>query len=510
MVNATEKTKVQTTAQSSSARLLLRAEGVEKSFNGVPALVDGRLTLKAGTVHALCGGNGAGKSTFLNITMGLLRRDGGTVEIDGEQVDFKSAADALRHGIAIITQELSPVPEMTVAENLYLGREPKRFGVLVDFSQMRRDAQAFLDELGFEVDATRKMGELSLAQIQLVEIAKALSYRAHIVIMDEPTSAIGEHEVHVLFNALRKITARGSAIVYVSHKLTEIFEIADEYTVFRDGRFIETGSIKDIDRRHLVTQIVGREVKLVEKGKPLEDAPILLSVSNLARGSHFRDISLDVASGEVVGIYGLLGSGRTEFLETIFGLHSPTGGEIVFDGGKVKPGSPKDAIQRGMAMVTEDRKDSGLVLSASIAHNITLSSLALMAISGFIRGDKERSAVQDMIVSQRIKSASPDVAVETLSGGNQQKVVLARCLLTNPKLLICDEPTRGIDEGSKQEIYAFLRDFAAKGNGVLVVSSEAPEIMQLSDRIAIFKQGQLVNLIDGAEASQQTLMDLAS
>ena len=510
MVNATEKITVQGTAQSSSARVLLRAEGVEKSFNGVPALVDGRLTLKAGTVHALCGGNGAGKSTFLNITMGLLRRDGGIVENDGEQVDFKSAADALRHGIAIITQELSPVPEMTVAENLYLGREPKRLGVLVDFSQMRRDAQAFLDELGFEVDAAKKMGELSLAQIQLVEIAKALSYRAHIVIMDEPTSAIGEHEVHVLFNALRKITARGSAIIYVSHKLTEIFEIADEYTVFRDGRFIETGNIKDIDRRHLVTQIVGREVKLVEKGKPLEDAPILLSVSNLARGPHFRDISLDVASGEVVGIYGLLGSGRTEFLETIFGLHSPTGGEVVFNGGKVKPGSPKDAIQRGMAMVTEDRKDSGLVLSASIAHNITLSSLALMAISGFIRGDKERSAVQDMIVSQRIKSASPNVPVETLSGGNQQKVVLARCLLTNPKLLICDEPTRGIDEGSKQEIYAFLRDFAAKGNGVLVVSSEAPEIMQLSDRIAIFKQGQLVNVIDGAEASQQTLMDLAS
>jgi putative xylitol transport system ATP-binding protein len=375
---------------------------------------------------------------------------------------------------------------------------------------MRRDAQAFLDELGFEVDAAKKMGELSLAQIQLVEIAKALSYRAHIVIMDEPTSAIGEHEVHVLFNALRKITARGSAIIYVSHKLTEIFEIADEYTVFRDGRFIETGNIKDIDRRHLVTQIVGREVKLVEKGKPLEDAPILLSVSNLARGPHFRDISLDVASGEVVGIYGLLGSGRTEFLETIFGLHSPTGGEVVFNGGKVKPGSPKDAIQRGMAMVTEDRKDSGLVLSASIAHNITLSSLALMAISGFIRGDKERSAVQDMIVSQRIKSASPDVAVETLSGGNQQKVVLARCLLTNPKLLICDEPTRGIDEGSKQEIYAFLRDFAARGNGVLVVSSEAPEIMQLSDRIAIFKQGQLLSIIDGAEATQQTLMDMAS
>lgn len=510
MVNATEKITVQGTAQSSSARVLLRAEGVEKSFNGVPALVDGRLTLKAGTVHALCGGNGAGKSTFLNITMGLLRRDGGIVEIDGEQVDFKSASEALRHGIAIITQELSPVPEMTVAENLYLGREPKRLGVLVDFSQMRRDAQAFLDELGFEVDAAKKMGELSLAQVQLVEIAKALSYRAHIVIMDEPTSAIGEHEVHVLFNALRKITARGSAIIYVSHKLTEIFEIADEYTVFRDGRFIETGNIKDIDRRHLVTQIVGREVKLVEKGKPLEDAPILLSVSNLARGPHFRDISLDVASGEVVGIYGLLGSGRTEFLETIFGLHSPTGGEVVFNGGKVKPGSPKDAIQRGMAMVTEDRKDSGLVLSASIAHNITLSSLALMAISGFIRGDKERSAVQDMIVSQRIKSASPDVAVETLSGGNQQKVVLARCLLTNPKLLICDEPTRGIDEGSKQEIYAFLRDFAAKGNGVLVVSSEAPEIMQLSDRIAIFKQGQLLSIIDGAEATQQTLMDMAS
>ncbi len=490
--------------------ILLQASGIAKAFHGVPALTNGQLTLTRGTVHALCGGNGAGKSTFLNIVMGLLRRDAGSVRIKGQEVDFRSAADALRHGIAIITQELSPVRDMTVAENLYLGREPRHLGLIVDFPQMRRDAQALLNDLGFEIDAGARMDDLSLAQIQMVEIAKALSYNAEIVIMDEPTSAIGEHEVHVLFNALRKVTARGSAIVYVSHKLTEIFEIADTYTVFRDGRFIETGRIADIDRKHLVTQIVGREVKVIEKTRAVEGAPVLLSVQGLSRQGLFRDISLQVAAGEVFGIYGLLGSGRTEFLETVFGIHAPTSGEVHLDGKALPPGNPKESIRRGISMVTEDRKESGLVLTSSIAHNITLSSLSLLALGGVLRRKAEAQAVQGMIASQRIKAASPEIAVESLSGGNQQKVVFARCLLTDPRLLICDEPTRGIDEGSKQEIYAFLRDFAAKGNAVLVVSSEAPEILQVSDRIAVFRKGQLDRIVDGHGATQQMLMDLAS
>lgn len=493
-----------------TAEVVLEASGIAKAFHGVPALTDGQLTLKAGTVHALCGGNGAGKSTFLNILMGLLRRDSGTILLNGKEVEFRSAADALKYGIAIITQELSPIRDMTVAENLYLGREPRRAGVIVNFSKMKSDAQALLDDLGFEVTAGSRMDDLSLAQIQLVEIAKALSYNAEIVIMDEPTSAIGEHEVHVLFNALNKIKARGSAIIYVSHKLTEIFEIADEYTVFRDGKFIENGLIADIDRKHLVTQIVGREVKVVEKVRTGEISPVLLEVQSLSREGLFKDISLQVAAGEVVGIYGLLGSGRTEFLETIYGIHRPTEGKILLDGKPLPEGSPKESIKRGISMVTEDRKESGLVLSSSIAHNITLSSLSLVALGGVMRRGAESAAVAKMISSQRIKAASPDIAVETLSGGNQQKVVFARCLLTDPKLLICDEPTRGIDEGSKQEIYTFLRAFAAKGNAVLVVSSEAPEIIQVSDRIAVFRKGQLEHIVDGHGATQQTLMELAS
>jgi putative xylitol transport system ATP-binding protein len=453
---------------------LLVAEGVAKAFNGVPALRDGQLHLRAGPVHALCGGNGAGKSTFLNIVMGLLRRDAGSITLNGQEADFRSASDALEHGIAIITQELSPIPDMSVAENLYLGREPKRAGIFVDYGALRRKAQHLLDDLGFQVPAEAMMRDLSLAQIQLVEIAKALSHEADIVIMDEPTSAIGEHEVHVLFDAIRRLKARGAGIIYVSHKLTEIFEIADEYTVFRDGRFIETGAIKNIDRRHLVTSIVGHEVKLVEKHRANADAPIILEVKNLSRSGHFQDISMEVAAGEVVGIYGLLGSGRTEFLEAVYGLEKPSSGTVVFQGKTMRPGVPKESIRQGMAMVSEDRKSSGLVLSSSIAHNISISALTLLAVSGFINKRRENTLVERMISSQRIKTASSDLAVENLSGGNQQKVVFARCLTTEPKLLICDEPTRGIDEGAKQEIYSFLRRFAAEGNAVLVVSSEAP------------------------------------
>jgi len=489
---------------------LLVAEGLTKSFSGVPALRDGRLVLRRGTVHALCGGNGAGKSTFLNILMGLLRRDAGVVRLETENVEFRNPAEALHHGIAMITQELSPIEDMTVAENLYLGREPRIGGVFVNFALMAKNAAALLRELGFEVSARAKMSALSLAQVQLVEIAKAFSYNAEIVIMDEPTSAIGEHEVHVLFEAIRRIKTRGAGIIYVSHKLTEIFEIADEYTVFRDGCFIETGRIDSINRKHLVTQIVGHEVTMVEKGEPVSAASALLEVSNLSRDGEFKEISLRVAAGEVLGIYGLLGSGRTEFLETIYGIRSPTNGEVVVDGAHVPPGNPKRSIRLGMAMVSEDRKESGLVLSASIAHNITLSSLARRAVGGFIDQKAEGETVKKMMQSQRIKARSPRMAVENLSGGNQQKVVFARCLTTNPRLLLCDEPTRGIDEGSKQEIYNFVRKFAAEGNAVLVVSSEAPEILQVSDRIAIFKKGRLAEIVDGRTTTQKALMDLAS
>lgn len=497
-------------SEKAASGFLLEAVGVAKSFNGVPALLDGRLLVRPGNVHALCGGNGAGKSTFLNIVMGLLRRDAGTIRLKGHEVDFHSAADALRSGIAIITQELAPVPEMTLAENLYLGREPRRAGLFVDFAQMRADAQALLDRLRFDVPAGARMADLSLAKIQLVEIAKALSHDADVVIMDEPTSAIGEHEAQVLFDAIRSVTAHGSSVIYVSHRLTEIFEIADEYTVFRDGRCVETGRIADIDRRKLVTAILGHDVsnRIATSAQRTESA--MLRTTKLSLDGSFENVSVDVGAGEIAGIYGLLGSGRTEFLESVYGLRNPSAGSVEFCGKVLPAGRPGESIRRGIAMISEDRKESGLVLSASIRHNISLSTLRSLSTFGLIERRREERIVSEMSTKLRVKAASLSLAVENLSGGNQQKVVFARCLASHPKLLICDEPTRGIDEGAKQEIYALLREFAVSGGAVLIVSSEAPEILEVCDRIVIFKDGRVSGSLAREEASQQVMLDMAA
>jgi putative xylitol transport system ATP-binding protein len=489
---------------------LLEAVGVTKSFHGVPALVDGGLLLRPGTVHALCGGNGAGKSTFLNIVMGLLRRDAGVVRLKGREVEFHSAADALKSGIAIITQELAPVPEMTVAENLYLGREPRHAGLFVDFARMHADAQAMLDRLRFDVPAGARMADLSLAKTQLVEIAKALSHDADVVIMDEPTSAIGEHETHVLFDAIRSVTAHGSSVVYVSHRLTEIFEIADDYTVFRDGRRVETGRIADIDRRKLVMAILGHDVSHGAATSGRRSESPMLRTTKLSLAGNFENVSLEVAAGEITGIYGLLGSGRTEFLESVYGLRNPSGGNVEFCGELLPAGRPGESIRRGIAMISEDRKESGLVLNASIRHNISLSTLKSLSRFGLIERRREERMVTEMSAKLRVKAASLSLAVENLSGGNQQKVVFARCLASRPKLLICDEPTRGIDEGAKQEIYALLREFAASGGAVLIVSSEAPEILQVCDRIVIFKDGRVSGCLAREHASQQVMLDMAA
>ncbi|QAS81097.1 sugar ABC transporter ATP-binding protein (plasmid) [Rhizobium acidisoli] len=491
-------------------RVRLEAHGVTKAFNGVPALRDGKLCVRAGSVHALCGGNGAGKSTFLNIVMGELRRDSGHVHVNGREVDFHTPAEALEHGVVMISQELLPIPGMTVPENLYVGREPRRGGVFIDHDKMKRDAAALLARLEFEVPVDARMEELSLAQIQLVEIAKALSREADVIIMDEPTSAIGEHEAHILFKAIRRLQANGSAIIYVSHKLTEIFEIADEYTIFRDGQFIESGQIADIDRRHLVTLIVGHELEPQQSSELRNTGRTILQVQQLSRSRWFENISLDIAAGEIVGIYGLLGSGRTEFLETVYGLHKPDSGQVILEGKVLVPGNPKASIEAGMTMVPEDRKQTGLVLNSSIANNITLSAIPKLSARGFVKRGLVAAIVSRMIGEQRIKCSSPDLAVESLSGGNQQKVVLARCLTTQPTLLICDEPTRGIDEGAKQEIYRFLREFVSQGNAVLLVSSEAPEVLQVSDRIAIFRSGKLHGVVEASGATQQQIIDLAA
>jgi putative xylitol transport system ATP-binding protein len=488
---------------------LLEAHGLQKSFDGVPALEDGRLSLRRGSVHALCGGNGAGKSTFLSIVMGIIRRDAGRIVLNGREVDFSSPAEALANRIAIITQELSPIRAMTVAENLYLGREPRRAGALVKFKALARQAQDLLDRLGFPVDARATVDSLSLAQIQLVEIAKAFSRDCDVMIMDEPTSAIGESETEILFSAIRNLTAQGAGIIYVTHRLSEVFRIADDYTVFRDGRFVESGQMADIDRGHLVSTIVGRKLNTNDKVRRDAGEPVLESIG-LSRATEFDDISLTVRAGEVLGIYGLMGSGRSEYLNCLYGLTRPERGEISFKGRKLSAGKPRKSIQAGIALVTEDRKETGLVLSSSVRDNISLSAYPALSRFSLIDRRKVKTLVQSMVERMRIKTSSVSLAVSSMSGGNQQKVVLARCLSTDPTCLLCDEPTRGIDEGAKREIYKLLGDFVSNGGAAIIVSSEAQEILDISDRIAIFKSGQLVSVIDGHLASQEDLLHLAS
>ncbi|QBP74446.1 sugar ABC transporter ATP-binding protein [Herbaspirillum huttiense] len=491
------------------AELLLEAHGVSKSFHEIVALADGRLQLKRGSVHALCGGNGAGKSTFLAIIMGLLRRDGGEIRLKGQPVDFHSPAEAMQHHIAIITQELSPIPGMSVAENLYLGREPRVAGLCVNIRAMERQAQALLDRLQFQVDARARMQDLSLAQVQLVEIAKAFSHDCDVMIMDEPTSAIGEKETEVLFRAIRSVAAQGTGIIYVSHRLSEIFQIADSYTVFRDGRFVETGLIRDIDRASLVKAIVGRTLQVQERRRR-QGGEAILSTEALGRQGEFDQVSLQVHAGEVVGIYGLMGSGRSEYLNCIYGLTRPDQGAVTLRQQPLPAGRPAASIAAGLSLVTEDRKDSGLVLCASIQDNIVLAAYRRMSRLPLIRRSRVDALVRQMIQRLQIKVSSPHLPVSSMSGGNQQKVVLARCLSTQPRCLLCDEPTRGIDEGAKREVYQLIDRFVQDGGAALVVSSEAQEILDLCDRIAIFKRGRVVEVVDAHATTQEELLHLAS
>jgi ABC-type sugar transport system ATPase subunit len=478
----------------------------------VPALIDGRIALESGSIHALCGGNGAGKSTFLNIVMGLSRRDGGMLQCRGTPVNFTKPSQALDAGISIITQELSPVPAMTVAENLWLGRERMR-GPFVNRRRSERDAQKLFDQLGFDIDAKLPMKALSVAKMQLVEIAKAISYESAIIIMDEPTSAIGETETETLFRAIRDLAAAGTGIVYVSHRLNEIFQIADSFTVFRDGRYVESGRIADISRPELIRHIVGREVLRRPRGAAdgANDAKaVLFRVENLVQAPMVRGIDLAVRSGEIVGIYGLVGAGRSEFLNAIYGLTRPGSGRITVGDRAVRPGEPRDAIRNGLSLVTEDRKETGLIVKRSVRENTSLAALKSCCSMGFISRPRETVMVDELMRRFQVKAATPDLPVASLSGGNQQKVVLSRCFSTKPRVLLCDEPTRGVDEGAKTEIYAILRQFVAEDNCAVLVSSDLEEILHISDRIVVFNRGLAVAELPGKEASNENLLHLAS
>ena len=489
---------------------LLDVEGLKKSFGGVAALKDGRFRLAAGSVHALCGGNGAGKSTFLKILMGIYKRDAGAIRRNGAEVEFYGPGDALASGIAIIEQELSPVPHMTVAENIYLGREPAgRFGG-IDFKTMNQNAQVLLDSLEFHIRANQYMMNLSVAQMQLVEIAKALSHDAEVIFMDEPTSAIGEKEAQQLFKTIIRLKAAGKGIVYVSHRLSEIFQIADAYTVFRDGSYIGSGELDQIDRQSLIRMIVGRDLgeEYIKTNVPTDE--IGFEVSDLTASGKIENISFSAKKGEIFGIYGLMGSGRTEIFNCLFGLDKSDTGSIKLHGQPITVTKPLDAMGHGIAFVTEDRKVTGLNLDDSVRGNIAMASLPEMSPKMVMRRREEQAASARMISHFGIKTARDTLPVSSLSGGNQQKVVLGKWFLRNPKVLLLDEPTRGVDVGAKREIYRIICDFAASGGTVVMISSEIDEVLGMSDRILVMRDGRSVGTYPRSETTAETLVHLST
>ncbi|MBH3004876.1 sugar ABC transporter ATP-binding protein [Serratia nevei] len=488
---------------------LLEVSGVKKAFGPVVALKNAEFCLRRGSIHALCGGNGAGKSTFLSILMGFIQPDGGDIFINGQRCEFHHPREALNAGIAIVQQELSAIPDLTVAENIWLGREPRRLG-FVDFATLNQRTTRLLKELDFKIDAREKMRNLSVAEQQLVEIAKALSHaNADIIIMDEPTSAIGEEDAQKIFQTLQQLAAKGKGIIYVSHRLSEIFQIADSYTIFRDGAYIHEGYIADITREQLIEHIIGGEYdsEFAKFNQPGEE--VLLEVNNLCWRSKIKDISLQLKHGEILGIYGLVGSGRSEFLDLIFGIQHADSGTIRLGDKTLNRHSPRKAIDSGIAYVTEDRKETGLVLCRSVSENINIASFAAISRMGFVSEKREQVRTRDMIQRFNVKTHDGEQPVGNLSGGNQQKVVLGRWALLDPEVLLLDEPTRGIDVGAKKEIYRFMSEFTLQNKGIIMVSSELSEIIGMSDRILVFRDGQLAGELSAADATQAALMKLA-
>jgi ribose transport system ATP-binding protein len=507
-------------APNAGAPELLVMQRISKEFTGVRVLHDVTLRVRRGEVHALLGENGAGKSTLVKVLSGAIGEYEGEILIDGEAVAIRSPREAERHGIAIIHQELNLVPELTVAENIFLGREPQRLPGLIDGGRMVKEAAAILATLNFPASPTSVVARLRVGEQQLVEIAKALSLRARILIMDEPTSALAGNEAETLFAVIRKLAAQGTTIIYISHRLEEVFALADSITVLRDGRHVATLAAAQTDRRELIRLMVGRDVAefFAQHRKPQER--IVLSVRDLwlepprGRGGRRRAIarvSFDVRAGEIFGIGGLLGAGRTEILQTIFGAADGRwGGTVALDGRPIAIASPVDANRAGLSLVTEDRKFDGLVLGAGLDLNLALPSFGRLSRAGFVSAAAETALVLDYMRRLSVRARDSRQLAGTLSGGNQQKVVMGKWLATAPRALLLDEPTRGIDVGAKAEIYELLAQLAQAGLAIVIVSSEMPELLSLSDRILVMREGRPTALLERSEFSAERVMEYAS
>ncbi|WP_419993295.1 sugar ABC transporter ATP-binding protein [Streptomyces boninensis] len=489
---------------------ILAVQGLSKSFGAVRALTDVTLELHAGEAHALAGENGAGKSTLIKTLAGVHRPDTGEVRLDGTAVAFGGPADARDAGIAVIYQEPTLFPDLSIAENIFMGRQPRRSLRRIDGAQVHEATAALMRRLGVPLDPARPARGLSIADQQIVEIAKALSFDARVLIMDEPTAALTGSETARLFSVVEALRAEGAAVLFISHRLEEIFRLCGKVTTLRDGRWIATDDVAALTEDALVRRMVGRDLDELYPKQDAELGEVALSVRRLTREGVFRDVSFDVRRGEIVALAGLVGAGRSEVVQAAFGVDRADAGEVHVNGTKLPAGSPTAAMDAGVALVPEDRRQRGLVMELSIERNIGLTGLGSLGTGGLVKRALERGRATDWATRLQLKYGKLSDSVEVLSGGNQQKVVLAKWLATEPSVLIVDEPTRGIDVGTKAEVHRLLSSLAAEGLAVLMVSSDLPEVLGMADRVLVMHEGRLTAEIPRAEATEETVMTAAT
>jgi rhamnose transport system ATP-binding protein len=485
---------------------ILTMTNISKNFAGVQALRGVQFDLRPGEVHAILGENGAGKSTLIKVMTGVHQPNDGEIYLDNQQVHFSGPLASRQHGIAAIYQEPSLFPDLDIAENIFVGRQPMRAGRQVDWQSMYRAGAKLLDSLGVELNPKTKARDLSVAEQQMVEIARALSVNAKILIMDEPTSSLTLAEVADLFRIVRQLREAGTAIVFISHRLEDLFELADRVTVLRDGAYVDTRPMAGITTEELIQMMVGRTLDDLFPKQEVEAGDVALRVENLSLAGVFGNVSFELRQGEILGMAGLVGAGRTDVARTIFGISPATAGRIEIEGHEVKITNPQQAMNLGLAYVPEDRQHHGLVLPMTISHNITLPILSEYAKAGWIKPDTENRGAQEAATRMEVKAFSIWQKAQELSGGNQQKVVLAKWLATRPRILMLDEPTRGIDVGTKAAVHGLMSELAAQGMAILMISSELPEILGMSDRILVMREGRMTGHFDRAEATQEKIM----
>lgn len=486
--------------------------GINKSFSGVHVLKDVHLNVRKGEVHALMGENGAGKSTLIKILSGVYSRDSGTVKVKGEEVAFANPKDAEERGINIIHQELNIIPHLTVTQNMFLGKELTygKFGFL-NKKAMKEATLESLKELGVtNINPEEPAGNLSVGQQQMIEIARALATKSELIIMDEPTAALTDREIEILFQVVNSLRERGVSIIYVSHRMEEIFQICDRITVLRDGEYIGTENIKDTSFDEVVRMMVGRELGERFPTRSSEIGEVIFEVEDLEIKNLFEKVNFEVRAGEILGIAGLMGAGRTEIMETIFGYRKKSKGTVKLNGKELVIKHPLDAIKAGLAFITEDRKDKGLVINASIRENIALTNINSISSKGVISKTRETELVNKLMKKLHVRAAGMNQEVKRLSGGNQQKVVIAKWIGINPKVLLLDEPTRGVDIGAKKEIYSIMNELSENGVAIIMVSSELPEVLGVSDRIMVIHEGKVTGVLNREEADQEKIMVAAT